>query len=73
MKPVVATLPGGESEEYDTAAQAVLHMQSELIGQGKNPHMEVIVAVPIQNGKVALIQMSLDDAHKLDRLMRGYE
>lgn len=73
MKPVVAALPDGEPNEYDTAEEAVLHMQSELIGQGKNPHMEVVVAVPIGGNKVAIIRMSLDEAHKLDQLIKGYE
>ena len=73
MKPVIAALPGGEPEEYDSAEQAMTAMQAELIGQGKDPHLRVTVAIPIRGGKLALVEMSLDDAYKLDRLMRGYE
>lgn len=73
MKPVIDALPGGEPEGYDTVEQAATAMQAELIGQGKSPHEQVVVAIPLDGTKFAIVRMSLDDAHKLDRLIRGSE
>ena len=76
-KPVTAALPGDNPKEYDSAEQAVLHMQSDLIAQGKDPHITVTVAIPLGGSKVALIQIPLDQAHRLDAIIKrgqkGYE
>ena len=69
--PIVAAIPGDEPHEYHSAQEAITAMQAELIGQGKDPHGEVIVGVPLGGGKIALLRMPMEEAKKLDRLIGG--